>query len=216
MIPIAIDRNSAPLRILCLGAHCDDIEIGCGATMLRLLSERPGSLVVWVALASTPERAQEARASAAEFLADAGDSTVIIKTFRESYFPYVGGEIKDYFEELKRIVNPDLIFTHRRADEHQDHQIVARLTWNTFRDHLIAEYEIPKYEGDLGHPNLYVPLDVTTVDRKVELLLRHFPSQLNRTWFRADTFRGLMAMRGVECNSPSGFAEALHVRKLTM
>jgi LmbE family N-acetylglucosaminyl deacetylase len=204
----------APMRILCLGAHADDIEIGCGGTLLRLLSEHPGSSVHWVALSATPEREAEARASAAEFLAQAVKAAVSVRTFRESYFPAAWTDIKDFFEELKRQVDPELIFCHRRNDEHQDHKVVADLTWNTFRNHLILEYEIPKYEGDLGVPNFYVPLTHAIAERKVSLLVRHFPSQSTRSWFRPDTFHGLMAIRGVECNAPEGRAEAFHARKV--
>jgi LmbE family N-acetylglucosaminyl deacetylase len=217
MLPVSLggDRHG-PLEILCLGAHSDDIEIGCGGTLLRLLAERPGCHVTWVVLSASPEREKEARASAEAFLGDAGSSRVIVRSFRESFFPYDGAEIKVYFEELKSIVPPDLILCHRRSDEHQDHRTVAQLTWNTFRNHVIAEYEIPKYEADLGQPTVYVPLSAETSERKIELLMEHFGSQRSRSWFRAETFRGLMAIRGVECNAPDGMAEALHVRKLVL
>ena len=214
MLPLTLGVSpTAPLRILCLGAHSDDIEIGCGGTLLRLLEERPGSSVDWVVLSANREREQEARASAAEFLVDAAHKNVSVKQFRESYFPYVAAEIKDAFEELKRLPEPDVIFSHRRADVHQDHRLVAELTWNTFRNHLVFEYEIAKYEGDLGTPGFFVPLRRATAERKVELLLRHFQSQTQRAWFRADTFHGLMSVRGVECNALEGRAEAFHVRK---
>jgi LmbE family N-acetylglucosaminyl deacetylase len=208
--------KDAPLTILCLGAHCDDIEIGCGGTVLRLLAERPGSTVHWVALASTPEREKEARASAALFLSGAGRSEVVIKTFRDGYFPFAGAEIKEFFESTKKTVRPDLILTHHRADRHQDHRFVAELTWNTFRDHLIAEYEIPKYEGDLGTPNLYVPLTKELTERKIDVLLRSFKSQGGRSWFRAETFEAVLRLRGIECNAPEGLAEAFHVSKLVV
>lgn len=215
MLRATLGDGNRPLRILCLGAHCDDVEIGCGGTLLRLLAERPGSSVHWVAFASTPEREREARGSAAEFLAGAGEADVIVKAFRESYFPYVAAEIKDFFEQLKS-VKPDVIFSHRRADVHQDHKLVADLTWNTFRNHLIFEYEIPKYEGDLGTPNGFVPLSKAVAERKVELLQKHFPSQAARLWFRPQTFLGLMAVRGVECNAEDGYAEAFHFRKVVL
>lgn len=213
MLPLTFGAGSGPLSVLCLGAHADDIEIGCGGTLLRLLAERPGTRVHWVVLSATPEREREARACAADFLAGAGETQVVVKSFRESYFPHVGAELKDFFEELKLAVRPDLIFCHRREDMHQDHRVTAELTWNTYRNHLIFEYEIPKYEGDLGHPNLFVPLSEAESERKIELLLRHFVSQRTRAWFRPDTFRGLMSLRGVECNAPRGRAEAFHVRK---
>jgi LmbE family N-acetylglucosaminyl deacetylase len=206
----------APLSLLCLGAHCDDIEIGCGGTILSLLAERPGSRVDWVVFASTPEREKEARASAADFLAGAQEANVVVRAFRESYFPYVAAEIKDFFETLKRSTQPDVVFTHRTDDVHQDHRLVAELTWNTFRNHLVLQYEIPKYEGDLGQPNLFVPLTLGTAERKVELIRRHFASQVMRSWFRADTFHGLMSVRAVECNAPEGRAEAFYARKLVV
>lgn len=217
MLPISFgaDRHG-PLDILCIGAHSDDIEIGCGGTVLRLLAERPGSRVTWVVLSANAEREAEARASAADFLSDAGSCDVIVGSFRESFFPYAAADIKEFFEELRRLGEPDVIFVHHRHDEHQDHRTVAQLTWNTYRNHLIAEYEIPKYEGDLGHPNLYVPLDIETAERKVSLLLDSFASQRGRSWFRPETFRAVMALRAVECNATSGMAEAFHIRKMVV
>lgn len=216
MLPLSLGRPGAPLRLLCLGAHCDDIEIGCGGSLLRLLDEHPGSEVAWLILSSNPERESESRASAADFLAAAGSATVEIRSFRESYFPYHGEGIKDAFEEIKGRVSPDIVFSHHRRDEHQDHRLVAELTWNTFRNHLVAEYEIPKYEGDLGTPNLFVPLSPTTARRKVDLIVRHYPSQAGRSWFRPATFDAVMALRGVECNAPEGVAEAFHCRKAVL
>ena len=209
-------RAGEPLTILCLGAHCDDIEIGAGGTLLRLLSERPGSRVRWLVFSSNAEREAEARASAAEFLADAGAATVDIHTYRESFFPFVGASIKDCFESIKAEESPDLIFTHRTIDAHQDHRTIAELTWNTFRNHVIAEYEIPKYEGDLGQPQVFAPLPRATAERKVSIITDKFKSQATRSWFSAETFLSLMRIRGVECNAPSGYAEAFHVRKLTI
>ena len=206
----------APLRILCLGAHSDDIEIGCGGTLLRLLAERPGCEVTWVVLSATPTREAEARSSATEFLRGCGTSRLTIKDFRESFFPYEGVAIKEFFETLKRSVEPDVIFSHRTGDRHQDHRTVAEFTWNTFRNHLILEYEIPKYEGDLGHPNLFVPLSKRVAQRKVEILVESFRSQSTRTWFRPETFLGLMSVRGVESNAPEGLAEAFHAHKLIL
>ena len=216
MLTALLGPAGAPLRILCLGAHCDDIEIGCGGTVLRLLEERPGSTVRWVALSSTPAREQEARASAAEFLAGAATSEIVITSFRDGDLPFHGVEVKDFFESIKKDARPDLILTHHRQDRHQDHRMIAELTWNTWRDHLIGEYEIPKYEGDLGTPNLFVPLPVTTARRKIDIVVRSFPSQAGRSWFRAETFEAVLRLRGVECNAPEGFAEAFHVPKLVI
>jgi LmbE family N-acetylglucosaminyl deacetylase len=214
MLRAALKPNGEPLQILCLGAHSDDIEIGCGGAMLRLLSEHPGSKVHWVVFAAPGQREAEARACAAGFLQDASASVLEIRQHRESYFPSEMSQIKDAFEALKAQPPPDLIFTHRRDDRHQDHRVVADLAWNTFRNHLIFQYEIPKYEGDLGHPNCFVPLSRAIADRKVELLHEHFVSQRGRAWFRADTFHGLMSIRAIECNASEGRAEAFYVDKL--
>jgi len=202
--------------ILCLGAHADDIEIGCGGTLLKLLSEHKSSLVYWVVFSANDSRAEEARRSAELFLGEAAESHVVIKAFRDTFFPFEGAQIKEYFRELQSQVSPDVIFTHRREDMHQDHRLMAELTWNAFRDHLIFEYEIPKYEGDLGMPNVFVPLDESTAQKKVDNLLTAFPSQHAKPWFTEDTFRALLRIRGIECNSPSGYAEGLYCRKLTI
>jgi LmbE family N-acetylglucosaminyl deacetylase len=208
--------HAQPLKLLCIGAHSDDIEIGCGGTLLRLLAERPGSSVDWVVLSSNEQREREARASAGDFLAAAASSKVWVQTFRESFFPAAWVEIKEFFEQLRRATEPDLILCHRQVDRHQDHRVASELTWNTFRNHLIWEYEIPKYEGDLGQPNLFVPLSAAQAERKVALLMTHFASQHGRTWFRPDTFHGLMSIRGVECAAPDGRAEAFHAHKLVI
>ena len=216
MIAASLGASGASLRVLCLGAHCDDLEIGCGGTILRLLAERPGSTIRWEIFAGDAKRVPEARSSAGDFLAAARQAQVEINSFRESYFPFVGAQIKDRFEQIKAELKPDLIFTHRTEDLHQDHRLIGELTWNTFRDHLIAEYEIPKYEGDLGQPNVFLPLSTAIAQRKIELVLRHFRSQAGRRWFRAETFESLMRLRGLECNAAEGYAEALYVRKLVL
>jgi LmbE family N-acetylglucosaminyl deacetylase len=210
------DARAQPLSILCLGAHSDDIEIGCGGTLLRLLDERPGSTVTWVVFSADDDREAEARGSAADVLAGAASAEVIVHRFRESYFPYVGAEIKDAMRGLRSRVDPDVVFTHRRDDAHQDHRILGELTWNSFRDHVVAEYEIPKFEGDLGHPNVYVPLSSAHAEGKIALLMRHFGTQRNKGWFRPETFRATMALRAVECNAASGWAEGFTVRKLVL
>ncbi|MCE3247166.1 MAG: hypothetical protein K0R41_991 [Geminicoccaceae bacterium] len=207
-------RGGGPLRVLCLGAHCDDIEIGCGGTVLRLLADWPQASVHWVVLSSNAERSREAERSAAAFLEGAGERRLTVRTFRESYFPWLGAEIKDFFEELHAANEPDLVFTHCREDRHQDHRLVSELTWNTFRRHLILEYEIPKYDGDLGSPNLFVALDEATARRKVEALMRHFPSQRARHWFDERTFWALLRLRGLESGAEQPFAEAFYCRKL--
>jgi len=201
-------------RVLCVGAHCDDIEIGCGATMLRLLRENPALQVSWVVLSSTAQRRREALLSAKLFLGEAKGKRIQIRNFRDSYFPYQGGKIKDYINTLKAEPAPDLIFTHWRGDLHQDHRLVSELTWNAFRDHLICEYEIPKYDGDLGHPNLFVEVSGALMSQKLEYIFRAFKSQTSKRWFTEDTFRGLMRIRGVESGATSKFAEAFHCRKV--
>jgi LmbE family N-acetylglucosaminyl deacetylase len=203
-------------EILCLGSHCDDIEIGCGGTILRLLEEQPQTVVHWVVFASTPGRAREAQASAAAFLQKAYRKQIVIKEFRDGFLPYVGEEVKDCFEELKQQVSPDIIFTHYRQDLHQDHRAVSEFTWNTWRDHLILEYEIPKYDGDFGSPNFFVELDESFCRRKSQYLLEHFPSQHNKHWFSEETFQALLRLRGMECRSVSTYAEAFYLRKLVL
>jgi len=202
-------------QVLCLGAHCDDVEIGCGGTLIELGRRFPGARFQWVVLSADEVREPETRAAAARLHAGA-DHKVEVARFPGSYFPSAHREIKDYFEALKGWLDPDLILTHRLEDRHQDHRLVAELTWNTFRGHTILEYEIPKYEGDLGQPNVYVPLARDAVDRKVEALLECFPSQRQRPWFTADLFLAQLRLRGIECNAPSGFAEAFHARKLVV
>jgi LmbE family N-acetylglucosaminyl deacetylase len=211
---IDLALGGGPLDVLCIGAHSDDIEIGCGGTLLRLLADRPGSHVRWVVLSATPEREGEARASAADFLVDAGSADVEVATFRESFFPAAWTEIKDFLNDLRTRADPDIVLCHHRHDEHQDHRTVAQLAWNTWRNHLIAEYEIPKYEGDLGQPNVFVALAPDVAARKVELIMKHFGTQHDKYWFRPETFAGLMAVRGVEAGASA--AEGFHVRKLVL
>jgi LmbE family N-acetylglucosaminyl deacetylase len=202
-----------PRRILALGAHADDIEIGCGGTILRLAAEHLALEVMWVVFTSTPERACEARASACAFLEGVPKTTVIVRDYRDGFLPYAGAAVKDEFESLKREFSPDLILTHNRDDRHQDHRLVSDLTWNTWRDHFILEYEIPKYDGDFGSPNFFGSLGAATLDRKVELVLKHFPSQARKPWFTADLFRAVARIRGMECAASEGFAEGFYGRK---
>lgn len=207
------NRLNVARTVLCLGAHCDDIEIGAGGTILKLVRDYPGLHFHWVVLSSDARRAAEARASAALFL-EGASSTLTIKEFRNSYFPYVGAEIKEYFEQIKREVKPDLVLTHYRHDLHQDHRVVSDLTWNGFRDHLVLEYEIPKYDGDLGNPNCYVELDEPICRRKAEIIMKSFASQHDKQWFSEDTFMALLRLRGIEANSAGRYAEAFYGRKL--
>jgi LmbE family N-acetylglucosaminyl deacetylase len=202
--------------VLALGCHADDIEIGCGGTLLDLQERHPALEVHWLVLSAHGERRKEAQASAEELTAGAVGTTVALHAFRDGYFPYQGAEIKDVFEALKGELEPDLILTHHREDLHQDHRLVCELTWNTFRDHLVLEYEIPKYDGDLGRPNVFVALTDELARRKVDILLRHFGTQLDKHWFTEDLFWGLMRLRGMECGSPTGLAEAFHGRKLML
>lgn len=215
MRPLALATGER-LRILCLGAHADDIEIGCGATILDLLTRGVRLEVAWCVLSATPERAIEARASASAFLTGAAEADVDVQGFRDGHFPWSGAAIKEWFESLKDVRRPDLILTHTRDDRHQDHREVCALTWNTFRDHLILEYEIPKWDGDLGRPSVYLPVSEAALERKVELLRHHFPSQATKPWFDRDTFRGLARLRGLESASPSRFAEAFYGPKLVL
>lgn len=205
-------KLAGPLRVLCIGAHADDIEIGCGGTLLQLAREQPDLSCDWVVFSATPQRAEEARASAQRFLRGVRTCRITVLSFEDGFFPYQGAEIKRYFENLKP-TQPDLIFTHYHQDRHQDHRLLAELTWNTFRDHFILEYEIPKYDGDLGQPNSYVHLDAGDCDAKIEILLRCFHSQRSKHWFTADTFQSLMRLRGLEAASPTRFAEGFYVRK---
>jgi LmbE family N-acetylglucosaminyl deacetylase len=216
MVPLKLSSTGRKsLKILCLGAHSDDIEIGCGGTILKLIAEYPEVEVHWIVLSSTPERDREARKSASLFLKGTPRKTVVVKHFRTSFFPYQGEKIKSYFETLKR-VSPDLIFTHYRHDLHQDHRVVCDLTWNTFRNHLILEYEIPKYDGDLGTPNCFMHLDESTSQMKVRSLLSVFGTQRDKHWFTEDTFLALMRLRGVESGAPEKYAEAFYSRKFLL
>jgi LmbE family N-acetylglucosaminyl deacetylase len=216
MLPLGLKTaGTGPLRVLALGAHSDDVEIGCGATLLQLLRNDDVD-VHWVVLGAHGERAEEAYRSADAFLEGAAARTVAVEGFRDAFLPYLGPEVKDYFEDLKQTATPDLVLTHQRNDLHQDHRLVCELTWNTFRDHLIVEYEVPKYDGDLGAPNLFMHVDEESARRKVELLLTLFGSQRDRRWFTEDLFMAMMRLRGMESNSPSRLAEAFYARKLVV
>jgi LmbE family N-acetylglucosaminyl deacetylase len=203
-------------HVLCLGAHCDDLEIGCGGTVLKLAAGENPPAFTWVVFSSDGVREVEALRAVRRLVPRISPTRVIIKKFRDGFLPYEGSLVKEAFEELKALVSPDLVLTHYRNDLHQDHRLVSELTWNTFRDHLILEYEIPKYDGDLGRPNLFVPLDESQCRRKIETILSSFPSQAGKRWFSEELFRSMLRIRGMECNAASGYAEAFYCRKLVV
>jgi LmbE family N-acetylglucosaminyl deacetylase len=210
-------QPGARFHLLCLGAHADDIEIGCGGLVLTLLKTHRRIDVHWIVFSADARRSREARQGARAFLGTGGTSGVAVHRFRDGFFPYQGAAIKKAFETVKRSVpSPDLVLTHYRDDRHQDHRVISDLTWNTFRDHVVLEYEIPKYDGDLGTPNCFVPLDRETSERKVKGIEAAFPSQRHKSWFDADTFLGLMRLRGVECRAGEGYAEAFYARKVVL
>lgn len=202
-------------RLLCLGAHSDDIEIGCGGTLLRLIEEYRDLEIKWVVFSAEGARTNEARSSARAFLRGAAKSEVIVKDFRGSFFPYEGEQIKGFFETLKSFA-PDVVFTHYRDDRHQDHRVLSDLAWNTFRSHVILEYEIPKYDGDFGTPNVFVPVTERQCLHKATLLLKHFRSQVDKHWFTKELFLATPRIRGMECDSPTQYAEAFYSRKLLL
>lgn len=217
MLPLGFIADDRPIRVLCLGAHSDDIEIGVGGTLSDWLAGGAKLHVTWCVLSGGADRAAEAQSSAQAFLEGAAAADIQLARFRDSYFPNEGAALKEWFEGLRsRIEKPDVIFTHWHGDAHQDHREVSRLTWNAFRDHLILEYEIPKWDGDLGRPNTYVALSGAAMDRKIALLRAHFPTQMGKDWFDEETFRGLARIRGMECRAPERYAEAFHARKLLL
>jgi len=210
MISISLEQVRT---LLVVGAHADDIEIGCGATILEIGKRRPDINLRWVVFSGNGSRANEARQSAGEFLADFQSQQVQLHDFSDGYFPSEWSDIKNTFERLKKSIQPDLVLTHYGQDLHQDHRLISELTWNTFRDHLILEYEIPKYDGDLGQPNLFMPIEEKLCQQKIDLLLKHFPSQAGKPWFDRELFQGLMRLRGMECAATQRYAEAFYARK---
>jgi LmbE family N-acetylglucosaminyl deacetylase len=208
--------KAGTLNILCLGCHSDDIEIGCGGTILRLAEEYPGAVFHWVVFSATGARREEAQHAANLFVGASRLKGPHLHAFKDGFMPFVGAEVKAVFEELKQSVSPDLIFTQNRKDFHQDHRLIGELTWNTFRNHFILEYEIPKYDGDLGQPTVFAPLEMSVCQKKVRYLLEAFQSQRSKRWFQEDTFLSLMRLRGMECNAPSGYAEAFYCHKLVL
>ncbi|MBC8108521.1 MAG: PIG-L family deacetylase [Anaerolineae bacterium] len=213
---IRVDLLNSAKNVLCLGAHSDDIEIGCGATLLRMIEQNPTVNICWVVFSGDEVRRTEAQASAAAYLKPLKGSHIITQNFRDGHFPVAFAEIKQIFEQVKREFSPDLIFTHTREDRHQDHRVIHDLTCNTWRDHAVLEYEIPKFDGDLGHPNVFAAIAHSVLRRKVELLNEHFKSQLDKQWFTEEAFVALPRIRGIECNSPTKYAEAFHARKICL
>jgi LmbE family N-acetylglucosaminyl deacetylase len=215
---IHVNLNVGPnraLQILCLGCHSDDIEIGCGGTILRLAEQYPDCNFHWAVFSAMGPREAEAKRGA-ELFAGLRVKTQILKMFQDGFMPYVGADVKTVFEKELKQLHPDLVFTHNRRDAHQDHRLISELTWNTFRDHLILEYEIPKYDGDLGQPSVFVPLEAEVYQTKVRYIMDTFQSQRTKRWFEEDMFLSLMRLRGMECNAPSGYAEAFYCRKIVM
>jgi LmbE family N-acetylglucosaminyl deacetylase len=215
MIGLGLKPAAETLQVLCLGAHSDDIEIGCGGTILSLREKYSKVEFQWVVFNAVGVREAEARRAAALF-AGSALRELTLKSFPDGFMPYVGGEVKTAFEQLKQSPSPDLILCPWRNDAHQDHRLISELTWNTFRNHLIIEYEIPKYDGDMGRPNVFVPLEPDQYRKKIENLFDAFQSQLSKPWFEESTFLSLLRLRGMECNAPSGHAEALYCRKLVL
>lgn len=216
MMHLGLAGPGERLSVLCIGAHSDDIEIGAGATILGWIERGVRLDVHWSVLSAQGARADEAHASATAFLARAARAVIDLAKFRDGFFPHQGSEIKDWFEALKKRTSPDVVLCHWHDDAHQDHRQVSELTWNTFRDHVILEYEIPKWDGDAGRPNVYIPASRTVMERKTRLLGDHFGSQRSKDWFDGEIFMGLARLRGMECRAADGFAEAFHARKLTV
>jgi len=214
MRPIELLDRGRPVSVLCIGAHSDDIEIGAGGTILSWIAAGRKLDVRWCIASATGARAEEATRSAHDFLAGAAQTEILLGSFRDGYLPAERTGVKDWIESLKGGPAPDVIFTHREDDAHQDHRLLCELTWNTFRDHMILEYEIPKWDGDLGRPNAYVAMTDEVLERKIALLQKHFATQRSKDWFDEETFRGLARLRGVECRQR--YAEGFRVRKILL
>jgi LmbE family N-acetylglucosaminyl deacetylase len=215
MMRVNFDKKHEALRVLCLGAHSDDIEIGCGGTVLRLAEEHPGCEFYWVVFSAIGVREAEAQRGANLFAGHRLKKS-LFKDFKDGFMPYLGSEVKSVFENELKEIEPDIVFTHYGQDAHQDHRLISELTWNTFRDHLILEYEIPKYDGDLGRPNVFVPLKSEQYKKKAQNIVKAFESQRAKRWFKEDTFLSLMRLRGMECNAEYDYAEAFYGRKIAL
>jgi LmbE family N-acetylglucosaminyl deacetylase len=216
MRTLPLVEPGARFSVLCLGAHSDDIEIGVGGTILGWIAAGVKLDVCWCVLSAQGPRRQEAMAAAETILEGTASRRIELAEFRDGYFPYQGNEIKSWIENIKTFCNPDVVFTHRKEDAHQDHREISRLTWNAFRDHLVLEYEIPKWDGDLGQPNAFVPLAERHVQEKIDILLAEYGTQKGRSWFEPETFRSLARLRGVEAGAPERYAEAFYARKLVL
>jgi len=214
MLKIKLEKSK--YKILCLGAHADDIEIGCGGTILKLIENNSDIIINWVIFCANRVRKKEALKSANLFLNNSKENSIIIENYRDGFFPYIGAKIKENFERLKQQISPDLIFTHYQKDLHQDHRLISELTWNTFRDNLILEYEIPKYDGDLGRPNLFVDLTISQCNKKIKYLTKSYQSQSTKHWFSDDTFLSILRIRGIQSNATSKYAEAFYCRKMIL
>ena len=214
MINFDFNWNVQGPKVLFLGAHPDDIEIGCGGTIIDLLKHYNNAEIYWVVFSGNEIRKKEAIKSANAFLKDIEKKTVIQKSFKENHFPYNGEKIRQVFSTVKSKFNPDVIFTHYRNDFHQDHRIISELTLNTFRDNIILEYEIPKYDGDLSKPQIFSPINKNILKSKVSLIIKYFQSQNDKFWFTEETFKSIARIRGIESKSKSGYAEAFYCRKI--
>ncbi len=215
-VTFGLHQQDTLRQVLCLGAHSDDIEIGCGGTILKLIETYPEISIYWVVFGATDKRQEEALASAHAFLKDVEHKTIVVKGFRDRFFPYIGADIKTFFDQLSKDVQPDLVLTHYRHDLHQDHRLISELTWNAFRNHLIWEYEIPKYDGDIGNPNFFVHLSPAIYQKKISHLMQYFATQANKQWFTEDTFAAIARLRGIESNAPQQYAEAFYCRKAVL
>ncbi|MDT6940971.1 PIG-L deacetylase family protein [Brucella pseudogrignonensis] len=213
---LSMASSNKPLKLLCLGAHSDDIEIGCGGTILHLISSGIPLDIHWCVLSGNVERHNEAELAALDFLQGASSFQINLASFEDSYFPAQIRDIKSWLMLQRQRQSPDIVFTHRKHDAHQDHRTISELTWNLFRDQLILEYEIPKWDGDLGQPNAYSALSADILKRKIELLLKHFGSQRAKDWFDTETFQGIARLRGMECRAPEAYAEAFFARKIRL
>lgn len=213
MLELSFQNQQVPRRILCLGAHCDDIEIGCGASIRRMALRYPHAEFKICVLTGDDTRENETRTALARVLEVSENYSVDVQRFKNGHFPYCAANVKAHIETYKAF-QPDVIFTHFRHDHHQDHRTVSELTANTFRNHLVLEYEILKYDSDLANPNVFIPLTAQDVKDKIEILMESFKSQLDKQWFTPDVFESMARIRGVQCASPTGYAEAFFGNKL--